>query len=112
MITECNLNLAPALARCKAAYGKSLTCEQVEYGAGELNKAPFVTPKCPPGYQRYGCCKCVRKCNYTDSIAADVAAGEDVQTSEPGPKSTTVSKDQLSDLKSKDLMVKKDRKLV
>merc|ERR1712110_1349997 len=78
MITECNLNLAPALARCKSAYGKSLTCEQVEYGSDALNKAPFVTPKCPPGYQRYGCCKCVRKCDYTDSIVSDAAVGEDV----------------------------------
>jgi len=78
MINECNLNLAPALARCKAAYGKSLTCEQVEYGSDALNKAPFVTPKCPPGYQRYGCCKCVRKCDYTDSIVSDAAVGEDV----------------------------------
>merc|ERR1712178_490317 len=43
-----------------------------------LNKAPFVTPKCPAGYQRYGCCKCVRMCDYTDSIEADGAAGEDV----------------------------------
>lgn len=78
MINECNLNLAPALARCKAAYGKSLTCEQVEYGYDPLNKAPFVTPKCPAGYQRYGCCKCVRKCDYTDSIVSDAAVGEDV----------------------------------
>jgi len=78
MITECNLNLAPALGRCKAAYGNSLQCEQVEYGDDALNKAPFVTPKCPSGYQRYGCCKCVRMCDYTDSIEADGAAGEDV----------------------------------
>lgn len=78
MINECNLNLLPALARCKAAYGKSLTCEQVEYGNDALNKAPFVTPKCPAGYQRYGCCKCVRKCDYTDSIVSDAAVGEDV----------------------------------
>jgi len=78
MITNCNLNLAPALARCKSAYGRSLTCEQVEYGNDPFNKAPFVTPICPPGYQRYGCCKCVRKCNYTDSIESDVAVGEDL----------------------------------
>jgi len=76
MINECNLNLLPALARCKTFIG--LTCEQVEYGNDALNKAPFVTPKCPPGYQRYGCCKCVRKCDYTDSIVSDAAVGEDV----------------------------------
>jgi len=78
MITECNLNLLPALSRCKAAYGNSILCEQVEYGDDALNKAPFVTPKCPAGYQRYGCCKCVRMCDYTESIQADGAAGEDV----------------------------------
>jgi hypothetical protein len=77
MINECGLNLEPALARCKAAYGNSLQCEQVEYGKDTFNKAPFVTPKCPEGYQRYGCCKCVRKCNYTESIESDVDAQED-----------------------------------
>jgi hypothetical protein len=77
MINECKLNLDPALARCKAAYGNSLMCEQVEYGDDNFPKAPFVTPKCPAGYQRYGCCKCVRMCNYTESIDADVAALED-----------------------------------
>jgi hypothetical protein len=79
MISECNLNLLPALARCKAAYGKSLTCEQVTYGNDIFNKAPFVTPQCPFGYQRYGCCKCVRSCNYTESIESDVDAGEDLK---------------------------------
>ena len=77
MINECKLNLEPALARCKAAYGNSLLCEQVEYGDDNFPRAPFVTPKCPAGYQRYGCCKCVRMCNYTESINADVAALED-----------------------------------
>lgn len=79
MINECQLNLLPALARCKAAYGKSLTCEQVEYGDDTFNKAPFVTPRCPPGYQRYGCCKCVRKCDYTESIESDGGVGEDMK---------------------------------
>jgi len=23
---------------------------------------PFVTRRCPVGYNRYGCCKCVRTC--------------------------------------------------
>merc|ERR1711937_490497 len=79
MINECQLNLLPALARCKAAYGKSLTCEQVEYGNDTFNKAPFVTPRCPAGYQRYGCCKCVRKCDYTESIESDGGVGEDMK---------------------------------
>jgi len=86
MINECNLNLIPALARCKAAYGGSLICEQVEYGDDTFPKAPFVTPKCPTGYQRYGCCKCVRMCNYTDSIDADVAALEDPKNERPWTK--------------------------
>jgi hypothetical protein len=79
MITKCNLNLAPSLARCKAAYGGSLMCEQVEYGNDQYNKAPFVTPQCPTGYQRFGCCKCVRTCNYTDSIESDSSQGEDIK---------------------------------
>merc|ERR1712170_31576 len=86
MISSCNLNLAPALARCKAAYGKSLTCEQVEYGSDNFNKAPFVTPQCPAGYQRYGCCKCTRKCDYTESIESDVDAGEDLKNERPWTK--------------------------
>jgi len=28
-----------------------------------IDMAPFVTLKCPPGYKRYGCCKCLRTCN-------------------------------------------------
>merc|ERR1711988_527610 len=72
-------DLTPALSRCTHAYGKSLACEQVSYGNDTFNKAPFVTPVCPTGYQRYGCCKCVRKCDYTDSIEADVSAGEDLK---------------------------------
>merc|ERR1712007_269775 len=92
MITQCNLNLLPALGRCKAAYGKSLTCEQVVYGADTFNKAPFVTPVCPTGYQRYGCCKCVRKCDYTDSIEADVAAGEDLKNERAWTKVNYCSK--------------------
>jgi len=86
MINECQLNLLPALSRCKAAYGKSLTCEQVEYGDDDFNKAPFVTPMCPTGYQRYGCCKCVRKCDYTDSIESDAAALEDPKNERPWTK--------------------------
>ena len=77
MISSCNVNLEPALERCKAAYGGSLSCEQVMYGNNEFNKAPFVTPKCPDAYQGYGCCKCVRTCEYTDSIEADTEVGED-----------------------------------
>ena len=77
MINECNLNLDPAISRCQYAYGGSLPCEQVTYGNNEYNKAPFAVPKCPFGYQRYGCCKCVRTCNYTKSIEADAEAGED-----------------------------------
>jgi len=76
-ITACNLALEPALERCKSAY-PGMDCEQVTYGPGEFNKAPYVSPKCPMGYQRYGCCKCLRKCDYTQSIEADVTAGEDV----------------------------------
>ena len=77
MINECNLNIAPALAVCKTAYGNSLQCEQFEYGEDSINKAPFVKPKCPAGYQRYGCCKCFRKCDYTSNFETDFTTGED-----------------------------------
>jgi len=86
MIDTCALQMNPALARCKAAYGNSLECEQVLYGEEPNNVAPFVTPKCPDGYQRYGCCKCVRKCNYTESIASDDVAGEDIKNERPWTK--------------------------
>jgi hypothetical protein len=78
MITDCALNLKPAIERCKAAYGYQLDCEQVTWLHQEFNKAPFVTPKCPQGYQRYGCCKCLRTCAYTQSIEPDVEEGEDI----------------------------------
>merc|ERR1719345_550627 len=84
-ITACNLALEPAIERCKSAY-PNMDCEQVTYGPGEFNKAPYVSPKCPIGYQRYGCCKCVRKCNYTDSIVSDAAVGEDVNNERPWTK--------------------------
>jgi hypothetical protein len=76
MIDECKLNLEPALKRCATAYKSQLKCSQVVYGPGELNKAPFVTPDCPEGYQRFGSSKCLRKCTYADSIEPDAEAGE------------------------------------
>lgn len=71
MIHDCKLNLVPAIERCKAAYGYQLDCEQVQWLDQEYNKAPFVTPKCPEGFQRYGCCKCLRKCDYSESVIPD-----------------------------------------
>jgi|ERR1711935_124364 len=76
MISDCNLNLEPALKRCTTAYKSQLKCSQVVYGEGELNKAPFVTPDCPEGYQRFGSSKCLRRCNYAKSIEPDSEAGE------------------------------------
>lgn len=83
MISDCNLNLAPAIERCKSAYSNSLDCEVVVYGKGKYNKAPYVTAKCPPGFQRYGGTKCVRKCNYTVSIKPDSEAGQDSSNERP-----------------------------
>ena len=77
MINECNLNLSAAIKRCQGSYG-GMPCEQILYGNDKYNKAPFAAPKCPFGFQRYGCCKCLRTCNYTDSIEADSEAGEDI----------------------------------
>ena len=81
MISDCKLNLEPALGRCRSAYGGTMDCEQVEYGPGEHNKAPFVVPVCPQGFQRYGCCKCLRKCDYVESLEADSSADEDLANS-------------------------------
>jgi len=81
-ITECKLSLDAAMARCRSAYS-GMECEQVEYGEGDFNKAPFVSPKCPPGYQRYGCCTCLRKCNYGESIYADKEMHEDPTMKSP-----------------------------
>jgi hypothetical protein len=36
--------------------------------------APFVTLQCPPGYSRYGCCKCLRGCNHKSLIKEDSKA--------------------------------------
>jgi len=77
MISDCKIDLTPAIKRCESAYGGTLPCEQVIYGSDEYNKAPYATPKCPFGYQRYGSSKCVRTCNYTESIEADAESGED-----------------------------------
>jgi len=81
-ISDCKLSLEPAIARCRSAYS-GMECEQVEYGQGEFNKAPYVAPKCPQGYQRYGCCKCLRKCNYTESIEVDQEMSEDPTMTSP-----------------------------
>jgi hypothetical protein len=78
MISECKLNLEPAKKRCTNAYKNQLKCVQVKYGEDALNLAPFVTPECPEGFQRYGGTKCLRKCNYTEAIMADEKGGEDM----------------------------------
>jgi len=65
-ITDCRLNLDKALKRCEYAYSKlkGAVCERVRWGGDdEWDLAPFVTLKCPSGYKRYGCCKCMRDCN-------------------------------------------------
>lgn len=56
-INSCNLNMQPALQRCEAAYGKN-NCEAVS--------ATMVNQKCPTGYLRQGCCKCVIECDSTE----------------------------------------------
>jgi len=65
-ILDCKLNLTKAIKRCNWAYKKlkGAQCERVRWGgATDLDLAPFVTLKCPGGYKRYGCCKCLRDCN-------------------------------------------------
>lgn len=107
MITDCHLNLRPALARCESAYGYRLKCEQVVYGKEKDHRAPFVTAKCPGGYQRYGCCKCLRKCNYSSSIMADAAAGEDPKDEEVWTKTTYCLKRHI--VRSKILALKDEK---
>jgi len=90
-IGNCHLNMEKALKRCKSVYGVdeagNNTCSLViddgsiqdkhmlrnssltpdsGLAASKLSQfkyyVPFVTRKCPVGYKRYGCCKCVRSC--------------------------------------------------
>lgn len=53
-IDNCRLNLASAIGRCEAAYGKN-NCEAISGVA--------VHQKCPEGTLRQGCCKCVVECD-------------------------------------------------
>merc|ERR1712086_713396 len=81
-ITSCKLQLEPAIARCRSAY-PGMECAHVVYGEGEFNRAPFVSPVCPEGFQRFGCCTCLRKCNYVLSVESDVTMGEDPENVAP-----------------------------
>lgn len=63
-INSCKLNLEPALHRCEAAHGKG-NCESVS--------AVVVNQKCPTGYIRQGCCKCVIECDATEFYTYDRA---------------------------------------
>lgn len=53
-IDSCGLNLKPALARCEQFNGAG-NCEPVS--------TTMVAPKCPTGYAREGCCRCVADCS-------------------------------------------------
>lgn len=55
-IDSCGLNLKPALARCEQFNGVG-NCEPVS--------TTMVAPKCPIGYAREGCCRCVADCATT-----------------------------------------------
>lgn len=63
-IDSCKLNLVPAYSRCEALHGKD-NCE--------LISGTMVNQRCPTGFLRQGCCKCVIECNssefYTDNRA-------------------------------------------
>ena len=73
MIDQCRLNLDKAIQRCRKVYQKvSRDCNVVTINK---KKSPFVTVNCPNGYIRYGCCKCVRTCNFQNLIDND--AGKD-----------------------------------
>ena len=69
LIDHCKLNMNNALQRCNSNYNKfKHNCEIVQI---HKKFAPFVTPKCPDNYLRYGCCKCVRKCPNNHLIDPD-----------------------------------------
>jgi hypothetical protein len=53
-IDSCKLSLSGAFSRCEAAYGAG-NCEPISRVA--------VHQKCPTGYLRQGCCKCVPECD-------------------------------------------------
>lgn len=53
-IDSCGLNLKPALARCEQFNGVG-NCEPIS--------TTMVAPKCPVGYAREGCCRCVSDCS-------------------------------------------------
>jgi len=63
-IISCKLNLEPALQRCEAAHGKN-NCEAIS--------PTLVNQKCPTGYIRQGCCKCVMECDPTEFYTQDRA---------------------------------------
>ena len=69
-IDNCRLNMSKAISRCQKVY-QSLggTCRVVSI---DNKKAPFVTVDSPNGYIRYGCCKCVRTCQYKNLINKDL----------------------------------------
>jgi len=56
-IQSCGLNLKPALARCEKAYGVD-KCE--------VFGPTLAVRKCPVGYSREGCCRCVVDCPDSD----------------------------------------------
>ena len=66
LIDDCRLDLSRATDRCRKVY-TSLggSCDVVRI---DNIKAPFVTITCPNGYIRYGCCKCMRKCNHVNFV--------------------------------------------
>lgn len=60
-IDECEMNLDPALRRCEQVNGSG-TCEAVY--RSDTKKLAYYAKKCPNGYSRYGCCKCVKRCDF------------------------------------------------
>lgn len=63
-IDSCKLNLAPALARCESIFGSG-NCEPVS--------GTMINQKCPSGYLRQGCCKCVIECSSDEFYTANRA---------------------------------------
>jgi len=70
-IIKCHLTMTMALRRCESVYSQN-HCEMVTWAdvvsqdaeVGTHNATiPYVTRRCPDGFKRQGCCKCLKRCN-------------------------------------------------
>jgi hypothetical protein len=69
LIDDCKLSMEKAILRCQTVYHfEGGSCSVVTING---KKAPFVSIACPNGFQRFGCCKCVRSCSFQNLVDED-----------------------------------------